>query len=150
MSKSLDILIPRRLDDRKQRYKRIIYQKIKQYIKNVYKGDLDLKGYPLQYLPDDLIFVNGHMWLNNSDIISLNNLAKVTGTLFLNDTQIKSIGKLKYIGKSLNLINTPIESLGNLKYVGTNIWLYNTPLAKTYTEYEIRKMVDVRGIVYFN
>src|ERR1017187_5147409 len=118
-----NILIPRRMDDRAERYKRVTYQKIQQYVKNGSVGDLDLYRSTIESLPDNLIRVVGNLDLNDSHIKSLNNLKDVTGNLLLG--------------------STPIESLGNLKYVGDSLNLMNTPLGKKHKEYKIRKLVMV-------
>ena len=123
-----NILIPRRLEDRKERYKILIQRRIQQYIKNGCIGNLDLTNSSFEKLPDNLI--------------------KVGGYLRLSETPIKSLGNLKSVSYSLWLVDTPIESLGNLESVGGALFIFNTPLALKYTKDEIRSMVDIKGTIF--
>src|ERR1017187_1351096 len=118
-----NILIPRRLEDRAERYKILIQRRIQQYIKNGSFGNLWLSNAPIDSLPDNLIKVEGGLILSYSKIQSLNNLESVDG--------------------SLDLWYTQTESLGNLKSVGGLLWLTNTPLARKYTLEQLKQMVDV-------
>src|ERR1019366_6237634 len=112
MTKYDNILIPRRIEGRAERYKRIIYQQIQQNIKNGCVFDLDLWDTPIETLPDNLIKIGMCFWLNNSKIKSLNNL--------------------EYVGDILDLTGSSIQSFGNLKSVGSDLWLGHTPIAQKY------------------
>ena len=138
-----NILIPRRLEDRKERYKILIQRRIQQYIKNGCIGNLDLTNSSFEKLPDNLIKVGGYLGLFNSQIKSLNNLESVGGSLDLDYSTIESLGKLESVGEYLDLEHTPIKSLGNLKFVGGDIWLRNSFL-ENYTKNEIMRMVNVK------
>ena len=148
MKQHNNILIPRRIEGRKERYKHIIYRQIQQYIKNGCKGKLILNQTTIDYLPDNLIYVGGDLDLIQSMIQSIGNLEFVDGDLDLDFTQIQSLGNLKRVNGFLGLDHTPIKSFGKLKIVEGNLWIRNTPLAKKYTEKEIRQMVEVNKSVF--
>ena len=145
-----DILIPRRLEGRKERYKRIIYQKIQQYIKNGSKGDLNLSGATIEYLPDNLTIVNGDLIMDHSKIVSLNNLHTVTDHLSLWCTPIQSLGNLKVVGGTISLDGSLVEHLDNLRFVGEDLWIRDTPLEKYITKDEINEMIMVKGKIETN
>jgi len=140
------ILVPRNLEDRDEKYKRIIYQKIQDYIKQGSKGLLNLEKSPIINLPDNLIEVRGNLYLGESQIQSLNNLQIVKGYLNLWGSQIESLGNLQIVGGFLNLGNTLIQSLGNLKKVERYLSLKNTLLSKKYSRKEILQMLKDKGI----
>ena len=106
-----NILIPRRIEGRAERYKILIQRQIQQYIKNGCVGDLDLDGAPIEFLPDNLIKVEGRLDLEDSKIKSLGNLESVGGNVYLNYSKIRSLGKLKSVGGCLNLDYSKIQSL---------------------------------------
>ena len=162
-----NILIPRRIEGRSERWKIITQRRIQEYIKNGSVGDLNLKDATIEKLPDNLIEVNGYLYLNDSKIQDLGNLKAVKHSLWLQNTPIESLGNLESVGYNLFLSESKIQSLGNLKSVGgvlrlkhteiisfenleyvRNLDLRNTPLSKLYTEEQIRKMVEVEGGVY--
>src|ERR1019366_2511076 len=101
-----DILIPRRIEGRAERWKIIIQRQIQQYIKNGCVGDLYLVNTPIEILPDNLI--------------------KVGGSLTLNRSKIKSLNKLEYVEENVSLSETKLQDLGNLKHVGHSLWLRYT------------------------
>jgi len=167
------VLVPRHLEDRDEEYKRIIYRKIQDYIKNGSKGNLSFYGVPIIKLPNNLIKVGGHLNLYNSKIESLNNLQTVGGvldlrfsqikslgnlqevgrSLYLENSQIQSLGNLQKVGKFLDLKNTPFKSLDNLQEVGRSLYLQNTFLSKQYSKGEIFQMfkdkgIEVKGEIY--
>src|ERR1019366_1657671 len=90
-----NILIPRRIEGRAERFKIITQRKIQEYIKNGCVGDLNLANTPIESLPDNLIKVGGHFLLYNSQIKSLNNLESVGKTFGFSNTSIESLGNLK-------------------------------------------------------
>ena len=120
------ILVPRNLETRDEDYKRVVYQKIQDYIKQGSKGDLDLSQAPITKLPDNLIKVGGYLDLWGSKIESLDNLQTVE--------------------KSLSLTSSQIQSLGNLQTVGGYLNLEATPLSKKYSKEEISQMLKDKGI----
>ena len=138
------ILVPRRLEKRKEDQKRIALQKIQQYIKNGSKGSLDLRNTPITSLPDNLE-VEGNLYLNNTLITSLPDNLKVGRYLNLYNTPIISLPNNLEVGGYLNLRNTPITSLPDNLKVEDDLHLNNTPISKKYSEEEIKKMVP--GVV---
>ena len=163
-----NILIPRRLEGRAERYKIIIQRQIQEYIKNGSSGNLYLYKTPIEKLPDNLIKVSGSFWLGRSKIKTLNNVEIVKTHLDLQDATIESLGNLKEVGHHFSLTNTPIKSLGileyiggnfhlrdtkiesldNLKYIGGDLMLQGTSIAKNCTKEEIREMIEVKGEIY--
>jgi hypothetical protein len=160
------ILIPRRSKEERRKNLAVIhYKQIQEYIKNGSEGSLDLTGTPLKILPPNLIRVGGSLFLQYSQITSLNNLEIVEGDVYLDDSQITSLGNLKrahqsltlegsqitslgnleYVGSFLQLDDSKIESLGNLKFIGYSFFLRNTPISKTHTEEQIRQQVRIIG-----
>ena len=79
-------------------------------------------------LPDELICVEGDLWLERTSITSLGNLASVGGDLDLQETPIASLGNLTSVGEFLDLRNTSITSLGNLTSVGGSLDLEGAPI----------------------
>ncbi len=75
-----DIFTTRRTpEERKKNYINVSYKQIEQYIKNGSKGDLNLSGAPITFLPDNLT-VGGHLILDDTLITSLpENLKKNWG-----------------------------------------------------------------------
>ena len=108
-----DLIVPYRLEDRPERYKRILYKKIQEYIKNGSKGSLNLHNAPIDGLPSNLKTVGGFLWLDNTPISSLPSDLKISGYLFLNNTPISR----KY---TKDQIRKMIEDSGG--YVKGYIW----------------------------
>ena len=120
-----DLIVPYRLEDRPERYKRIIYKKIQDYIKNGSKGDLNINDTPIDSLPSNLKTVGGSLYLYNTPISSLPPGLKVDGNLDLSNTQISSLPTDLTVGGYLDLSYTPIS--------------------KKYTIKQIRKMIEDSG-----
>ena len=97
----------------------------------------------------NLVRVEGDLDLMScKNLVSLGNLEYVGDGLDLFDCKnLKSLGNLEYVGGRLDLWRTDIKTLGNLKYVGGYLDLRNTPSSKKYTKEEIRKMVEVVGVI---
>ena len=135
------IFKPRKIEDRKVRYKQIIQQQIQDYIKNGSKGSLSLYDIPIKSLPNNLKHVGGNLWLTGTPIKSLPpNLKHVGGNLYLTNTPITSLPAGLKVGNDLVLTNTQITSLPAGLQVGGTLLLYNTPIAKQYTEKQLKKM----------
>ena len=123
-----DLKVPYRLEDRPERYKRILYKKIQEYIKNGSKGSLNLHNAPIDGLPS--------------------NLKTVGSALYLEGTKILELPPNLTIGGSLNLNYTPIHRIPEGLRVGGDLWLINTPLGQKYSEDEIEyKIVELGGYV---
>jgi hypothetical protein len=100
------------------------YKKKRDYDGLRVMGNLNLEKLPsdvVQKILNELIEVNGYLYIRRMDIESLGNLTSVGGSLDLYGTPIKDLGKLKSVGGSLKLMDSKIESLGNLGYVGGNL-----------------------------
>jgi hypothetical protein len=156
------ILIPRNVEGRKEKLKRIHWRRVLKYIKNGCRGDLDLRKTPLEFLPNDLTSVGGYLDLSYSKIKKLpdklekigeslflsntlieflpNNLI-VNGCLYLSCSRIKKLPDNLKIGESLFLDVTSIEFIPENLSIGMDLSIYGTPLSKKYTKDEIRKMV---------
>ena len=119
------ILKPRKTgEQRKRNYRVSIEKRIKRYIKNGGKGDLNLNRTPIKELPDNL---------------------KVGGDLSLTGTPIKELPDSLNVGGSLFLVVTPIEKLPDNLQVDSNLFLQRTPLSKKYSKEEIRSMIKEKG-----
>jgi hypothetical protein len=82
------ILIPRKTgEERKRNHRFSIQKKIKKYIKDGSNGSLDLRGSPVEELPDNLK-VGGDLDLQNTPIEELPDNLKVGGSLNLNNTPL--------------------------------------------------------------
>jgi len=160
-------LISRRnKEERLRYYKAATYKKIKQYIKNGCKDNLNLSHTPIDRLPDELKHVGGSLFLSNTQIKSLpKGLKHVSGSLYLSYTEIKSLPDGLTVGGNLVLNNTPIESLPTGLTVGGYLYLYDTlikslpkelkikgqlflkytPLSKKYTKDEIKQIIINNG-----
>ena len=128
-----DLIVPYRLEDRKERYKRIVYKRIQDYIKNGSNGRLDLWGAPIETLPSNLKTVGGVLYLNDSKILELPEGLTVGDSLFFSRTKINNIPK-------------------GLKVEG-NLWLTDSSLSEKYNKDQIRKMIEdsggyVHGVIY--
>ena len=111
-----DLIVPYRLEDRPERYKRIIYKKIQDYIKNGSKGALDLYETPIDSLPSNLKTVGGWLDLSYSKISSLPSGFTVGDDLYLSNTPISE----KYTKEQIRKM---IEDTGG--YVKGNIFVYH-------------------------
>jgi len=103
------------------------------------KGDLDLRGSKITFLPKGLR-VGGYIILNKTPITALPENLEVESDLNLTDTPITSLPKGLKVGGYLALENTSISSLPPDLKVEGSLWIENTPLAKK-TDKEIRAML---------
>jgi hypothetical protein len=166
------ILIPRNVEERKEKLKRIHWRKVLKYIKSGCRGDLDLYKTPLEFLPESLTYVGGCLNLSFSKIKKLpDKLEKIGRSLWLRRTpleflpdELTGIGgyldltfsrikklpdKLEKIEMGLYLSATPIDQLPVNLSIGENLSISQTPLSQKYTEDEIRKMVKhIGGDIY--
>jgi hypothetical protein len=112
------------------------------------EGDLDLQLCKNLVSLGDLEYVGGFLDLRVTKIETLGNLKYVGGLLDLGFSDIKSLGNLVRVDSVLYLFGSKnLQSLGDLEYVGGDLVLQSTPLSKKYTEKEIRKMVEVVGVI---
>ena len=123
--KKINLIVPRRLEERKERYKKMCYKVIRDYVESGSKETLWLGGYPEETLPPIL---------------------KTVGALDLMDSQIKYLPDgLNIKGDWLDLRGSQIEEIPkNLKVKG-EIWLNDTPLSRKYNAEELEIMIYDRG-----
>jgi hypothetical protein len=120
-----NILIPRRpAEEREKNYGITIQNKIKQYMKDGGKGDLELSNTPITSLPAGLS-VGGYLDLYASKITSLPDGLSVDSTLDLTKTKITSLPNNLSVGGNLNLGNTLITSLPDNLSIGGKLYLGN-------------------------
>lgn len=150
IKESNKILVPRRSpEERQKNFLIAIQRKIKKYIADGGKGDLDLYNTPITSLPNDLQ-VGGDLDLYKTPITSLPNGLQVGGSLYLlGSTKITSLPNGLKVGGDLGLSGTPITSLPNDLQVGGNLDLRNTPISEKYTKEQIKQMCPgVKGNIY--
>ena len=149
IKESNKILVPRRSpEERQKNYIIATQRKIKKYMDDGGKGDLDLSDTPITSLPNGLN-VGGNLDLSNTKITSLPNDLQVGGYLYLQDTKITSLPNGLSVGGHLNLSDTKITSLPNDLQVGGNLYLSDTPISKKYTEEQIKQMCPgVKGDIH--
>ena len=149
IKESNKILVPRRSpEERQKNYIIATQRKIKKYMDDGGKGDLDLSDTPITSLPNGLK-VGGYLNLYNTPITSLPNGLNVGGNLYLQDTKITSLPNGLSVGGHLNLSDTKITSLPNDLQVGGNLDLRNTPISEKYTKEQIKQMCPgVKGNIY--
>lgn len=111
-------------------------------------GDLDLQSTTSVKSLGNLVFVDGDLVLDGSEIESLGNLTHVGGTFTMINTPIKTLGNLTSVGRSLFMNGSEIESFGNLTSVGSNMFMRDTPLDEKYSEKQIRQMIYVGNTIY--
>jgi len=88
IKESNKILVPRRSpEERQKNYNVVLQRKIKKYMADGGKGNLDLRNTPITSLPNGLQ-VGGNLNLYNTLITSLPNDLQVGGDLFLRNTSI--------------------------------------------------------------
>ena len=127
-SKKKDLIVPRRLKDRPERYKRIVYKQIQDYIKNGSKGNLWLQGTPIESLPSNLKTVGGYLNLSNSKILEISSDLMVDGNLNLSNTPITTISKGIIIDGWLDLNFSEITTLPSDIKIKYSLFLFNAPI----------------------
>ena len=141
-----NILISRRnKEERLKYYRASLYKKIKKYIKNGCKGDLDLNQLAIDKLPDELKRIGGGLYLARTNITSLPNGLTVEGNLDLDNTPIESLPDGLTVVGYLYLCNLNIKSLPNRLRVYGSLYLGNTPISFKYTKDEIKQMIITQG-----
>ncbi len=140
------ILINRRSPEERQKNYLIALQKrIKQYISDGSKGNLDLSKSPINSLPNNLK-VGGDLDLSETSITLLPENLYIEGNLFLYKAKIQSLPSKLYIEKGLYLTSSKIISLPDDLYVGGSLFLMDTPISKKYTEEQLKQMLPgVKG-----
>ena len=150
-----DIFIPRRIEDRENRYDVINTKKaelyVKEYIDNGIKGDLNLSFFNLSRLPSNLKNVNvgRNFFCYGNNLTSLINSPKTdNGHFNCYDNKLTSlVGAPEYVGGDFNCVYNNLTSLeGAPKSVGNSFVCYKNPVK--FTEKDIRAVCDVKGNVY--
>ena len=143
-SKSPDIFIPRRMEDRVERM-------IKDYIRNNIKGNLDLSQMNLTVLPDILknVTVDGNFFCYNNKLTSLENCPKTVGGSFdcsYNDlTSLagspSSVGRDFWCG---------VNDLTSLEFAPTNVGRDFDCIENQvkFTKEQVRAVCDVKGDIF--
>ena len=139
-----DIFVPRRVEDR-------IERRIKTYIRNGSKGDLDLSDMNLTVLPDILkdISVDGDFFCGTNNLTSLENCPKtVGGNFFCGHNKLTSLdGAPEYVGGSFYCSFNNLKSLtGAPKFVG-GVFSCGFNEIK-FTEQQVRAVCNVKGDIY--
>ena len=146
-----NIFIPRGSKEEKDKVLiRRTNDKIQEYIRNGFGGDLYLRNSPIKFLPKNLTKVGGSLNLMYSQIEKLPDNLTVNGRLDLESCKnLQSLPNGLKVKYSLDLRNTNLTSLPSDLEVGSNLILLNTPISRRYTEEQIRKMVSkVEGDIY--
>ena len=122
-------------------------EKIQEYIRNGFEGDLELENSPIKFLPRNLTKVGGSLILMYSQIEKLPDNLTVNGYLWLDGCKnLQELPNGLKVKGSLDLRNTNLTSLPSDLEVGGNLTLSRTPIANMYTEKQIREMVPgVKG-----
>ena len=146
-----NIFIPRGSKEEKDKVLiRRTNDKIQEYIRNGFKGDLDLRNSPIQFLPRNLTKVGGSLILMYSQIEKLPDNLTVNGHLWLDGCgYLQSLPNGLKVKFTLDLRGTNITFLPSDLEVGGSLILYRTPITNRYTKEQIREMVPgVKGGIY--
>ena len=121
-----NILISRRnKEERLKYYRASLYKKIKKYIKNGCKGDLDLNQLAIDKLPDELKYIGGNLFIIGTNIETFPDNLRIDGYVYADGSELKKIP--------------------NNLFIRGNIYTYHTPLSDMYTNDEIRNLIIDRG-----
>lgn len=144
-AKSPSIFIPRRLEDRVDRY-------VKIYIRNGCKGDLELDEMNLTEFPKILknVTVRGDFVCNNSNITSLKNSPKIIRGNFYctNNKLLTSLeGGPTFVRDNFICIGNYSLRLmkGMPKKIGGNVYCYDN--GNRFYESDIGKISNVKGYI---
>ena len=117
-----NILIPRRLEGRRELY----IKKLKAMLQQKHiEGNVNLTDFPeeIEDLGNVETISGGLDLYKNKSIKSLGNLTSVGGYLSLYGSKVTSLGNLTSVGRYVNLSDSKVASLGNLKKVGDSIYI---------------------------
>ena len=148
-----NIFIPRGSKEEKDKVLiKITNEKIQEYIRNGFEGDLELENSPIKFLPRNLTKVGGKLNLMYSQIEKLPDNFIVNGYLDLEKCKnLQSLPNGLKVGHTLDLRDTNIRSLPSDLEVGGSLILYRTPIADMYTEEQIREMIPgVEGNIHLH
>lgn len=151
-AKAPSIFIPRRMEDRDERFVRMIERMIKEYVRNGSKGDLDLTGVKFNKLPEILknIDVGGDFYCSDTNLISLKNSPKkIKGNFFCVSNKLLTSLDGSPTNVRGNFIcddNVNLTSLhGMPKKIGGNVYCMHN--GKNFTYWDFQKVTDVKGYI---
>ena len=147
-----NIFIPRGSKEEKDKVLiRRTNDKIQEYIRNGFEGDLVLISSPIKVLPRNLTKVGGSLILMHSQIEKLPDNLTVNGYLWLDYCKnLQELPNGLKVKNDLDLRDTNITSLPSDLEVRDDLILYRTPIADMYTKEQIRKMVSkVEGNILY-
>jgi len=170
-SSAPNLLIPRRIEGRVEKYVQSVIQK---YIKDGNKGDLDLSGLKLTKLPDKLknVSVGRSFYCHGNKLTSLANAPRSVGGNFWcsgNPNLTSLVGAPRSVGNFICSGNPNLTSLVGApsSVVGDFVCSYNPKLtsldgaprsvggyfdcthnATKFTIEQVRAVCDVKGIIY--
>ena len=104
-------------------------------------GYLDLRGTPIQTLPDNLI-AGGYLNLSGTPIQTLPDNLTVGGGLNLSGTPIQTLPDNLTVGGYLDLSDTPIQTLPDNLTVGGDLYLRGTQISKKAAIKKANKLHD--------
>ena len=142
-----NLLIPRRLEGRVEKY---VQAKIQKYIKDGSKGHLDLSGLGLIKLPSNLknIVVGGAFNCSKNKLTSLQDAPESVGkNFYCYDNELTSLnGAPTSVSGDFYCSNNKLTSLdGAPKSVSRDFNCSGN--TKKFTKDEVRAVCDVRGII---
>ena len=141
-----NILIPRRLEGRRELYVKKLKAMLQQ--KHI-DGDLNLSGVPEITDLGNVETISGFLELNDSKVTSLGNLTSVGGDLSLYNSKVASLGNLTSVGGELFLYNSNVTSLGNLKKVGGSIHIKDGQFSEELLD-KYKKLFSGKIIIWKN
>lgn len=110
---------------------------------------LDLENYyiksnEIKNFLNNLVEVDGSLYLSGKDITSLPKLVRVNGDFDISRSKIKTIPLLEYVSGDFNLYKSKLESLPDSLSIGGDLIIANTPLVK-YLDEDIKEKINVQG-----
>ena len=142
-----NIFIPRGSKEEKDKVLlRRTNDKIQEYIRNGFEGELDLRNSPIKFLPKNLTKVGGYLWLDFCENLqSLPNGLKVDGDLDLRYTNITSLPTDIQVKGELNLRNSSIKSLPSDLEVGGDLVLMYSQIEKLPDNLTVNGRLDLES-----
>ena len=142
-----NIFIPRGSKEEKDKLLiRRTNDKIQEYIRNGFEGNLDLRRTPIQFLPKNLTRVGGYLWLDFCENLqSLPNGLKVDDDLDLRNTNITFLPTDIQVKGELNLRNSSIKSLPSDLEVGGDLVLMYSQIEKLPDNLTVNGRLDLES-----
>jgi hypothetical protein len=111
----------------------------------IVRGDLDISGINIQYLPKGLKVI-GNADFRFSSLKTFPEKLFVKGDLNFEWTSFKSLPGDLYVGRNLDLSYSDVETLSKGLKVERDLHIVNTPLAKLSDE-KIREIIEPDGFI---